>query len=98
MNPISKTPFGTIATAARCMALAAPLLLSGVSQAEAATSCPDAQTLDARLNSLAERGAAPLVQFVHRTRTIYQLDVAEALERIAAYRQSTAACGKAIDA
>lgn len=81
----------------RCLLIAAPLLLVAASQAEAAAPCATAPKLDARLAGLADRGVAPFVQFVHRTQLIYQVDVNEALARVATYRHNVAACKAAAD-
>ncbi len=100
MNPYSKMPARArfVSTLGGCVALAVPLLLNAAPAAAAPTACPQTHgSLDARLANLADQGVAPFVQYVHRTRTIYQFDIVEALGRVAAYRQKTAACSSLFD-
>jgi hypothetical protein len=76
-----------------CMvgALMATALPSHAKAAESAPCVIDQHTLDARLAARADQSFTSLRNFVVRTRTIYELNVPEALDRVERYRQ---VCGK----
>jgi|GEM_PF-4169671 len=80
-----------VLVAALVGALTFTALPSHAKAAESAPCATNAHALDARLSARADQSYASLRSFVVRTRTIYELNVPEALDRVARYRQ---ACGK----
>ena len=75
---------------------AAPAQVAPVAATVAAAGCDATplQPLHKRLLDKASQGVMPLVQFVHRTRMIYQLDIHEVAKSLDGWRER-AACAAA---
>ena len=96
MNPNEKRVVRTVLQAAL---VAMPLLLAmprpSVAAEAGPTSCRATTyrtVLDARLAAKADEGIVSLRRFVQRTRTVYQMDIGDALAAVARHRDGIARC------
>ena len=85
-----------VRTSMQALAIAIPALLLAHGTAHAATpsACePTAtSTIDQRLAAKADEGVVPLRRFVERTRSIFAIDMTDALQRVDQQRQAVRAC------
>lgn len=94
MNHDQTRVASTLLTSCMVGALMLTTLPSHANAAEPAHCVGTYTGLDARLTARADQGAPALRNFVLRTRTIYQMDVTEAVARVDRYRKVVDNCGK----